>query len=120
VSTLFVCITCRREGDPPAEKRPGARLYETLKELAGDIEVVPVECLSNCTRSCSTAVTGSGKWTYVVGNLDPDKNVSDILEFARLHKAHEHGLPVWRDRPEHVRRNTIARVPPMQSSGAAK
>lgn len=120
VSTLFVCITCRREGDPPAEKRPGARLYEALKEQAGDLEVVPVECLSNCTRSCSTAITGSGKWTYVVGNLDPDTNVSDILEFARLHKAHEHGLPVWRDRPEHIRRNTIARVPPVQSLGVVK
>lgn len=120
MSTLFVCITCRREGDSPAEKRPGARLYEALKEQAADLDVVPVECLSNCSRSCSAAVTAPGKWTYVVGNLDPDKNMEDIAQFVRLHRAHELGLPVWRDRPEHVRRNTIARVPPMQPAGVVK
>ena len=43
-----------------------------------------------------------------------------IVQFVRLHKAHEQGLPVWRDRPEYVRRNTIARVPPMQFPGVVK
>jgi predicted metal-binding protein len=114
VSTLFVCVTCRREGDPPADVRPGARLYAVLKERATDIDVVPVECLSNCTRSCSTAVTAPGKWTYVVGDLDPERNVDDILSFARAHKAAPDGLPPWRERPLHVRQHTIARVPPMR------
>jgi len=117
---VYVELHARGEGDAPAEKRQGARLYEALKEQAADLEVVPVECLSNCTRACSTAVTAPGKWTYVVGNLDPEKNVADIVQFVRLHKAHEQGLPVWRDRPEYVRRNTIARVPPMQFPGVVK
>ena len=114
VSTLFVCVTCRREGDPPAEVRPGARFYAALRERATDIDVVPVECLSNCTRSCSTAVSAPGKWTYVVGDLDPKQNVEDILNFARAHKASPDGLPPWRERPVHVRQHTIARVPPMR------
>jgi len=116
VSTLFVCITCRREADPPAEIRPGARLYATLKERATDLEVVPVECLSNCTRSCTAALAAPGKWTYVVGHLDPEQHVDDVLHFARLHRASSDGLTVWRDRPVHVRKNTIARVPPMPLS----
>jgi predicted metal-binding protein len=116
VSTLFVCITCRREADPPAEIRPGARLYAALKQQASDLEVVPVECLSNCTRSCTAAVAAPGKWTYVVGHLDPERNVTDILEFARLHRASADGLTVWRERPVHVRQNTIARVPPMPTA----
>jgi predicted metal-binding protein len=113
VSTLFVCVTCRREGDPPADVRPGARLFAALKEQAGDLDVQPVECLSNCTRSCTAAVTAPGKWTYVVGHLDPDRHVPDMVQFARLHQASADGLTVWRDRPVHVRKNTIARVPPM-------
>jgi len=120
VSTLFVCITCRREGDPPDAPRPGARFYESLKAAAGDLEIVPVECLSNCTRSCSAAVTAPGKWTYVIGHLDPDRHIGEILQFARSHKAHEQGLPVWRERPDHIKRNTIARVPPMTIPGVAK
>jgi len=112
VSTLFVCITCRREGDL-SEPRPGARLYAALKEQAGETDVQPVECLSNCTRSCTAAVAAPGKWTYVVGHLDPEQNVDDVLQFARLHGASADGLTVWRERPVHVRKNTIARVPPM-------
>jgi predicted metal-binding protein len=105
-------VTCRRDGDT-AEPRPGARLYAALKEQAGDLDVVPVECLSNCTRSCSAAVTAPGKWTYVVGHLDPALHVDDILAFARLHRASADGITVWRERPEHIRKNTIARVPPV-------
>lgn len=113
MSTLFVCVTCRREGDPPDAVRPGARLHAALQAEAGDLDVQPVECLSNCTRSCTAAVGAPGKWTYVVGHLDPDSHVSDMVQFARLHQASADGLTAWRDRPVHVRKNTIARVPPM-------
>lgn len=113
MSTLFVCVTCRREGDPPDDVRAGARLYAALKGEAGDTDVQPVECLSNCTRSCTAAVAAPGKWTYIVGHLDPDQNVPDMVQFARLHRASADGLTVWRDRPVHVRKNTIARVPPI-------
>jgi predicted metal-binding protein len=104
---------------PTDGERPGARLLAAVEgrpepERAG-LNVVAVECLSNCQRSCSAAVTAPGKWTYVIGGLDPDLHAGDILEFARLHQAHEQGLPVWRERPIHIRKNTIARVPPMQS-----
>ncbi len=114
VSTLFVCVTCRREGDPPAELRRGARLHATLKARAPDLEVVAVECLSNCTRACSAAVAAPGKWTYVIGDLDPERNVDDMLAFARAHTEAADGLPAWRERPVHVRQHTIARVPPMR------
>ena len=77
------------------------------------LTVLGVACLSNCQRGCSAAVTGQGKWTYVIGNLDPERHAPDILAFARQHSSHELGLPVWRERPEHIRKNTIARVPPM-------
>jgi predicted metal-binding protein len=114
MTTLFVCITCRGSVAPPeGETRQGARLYEALKARS-EIEVVPVECLSNCTRSCTAAVAAPGKWTYIVGHLDPDRNVDDMLQFARAHNARADGLTVWRERPEHVRKNTIARVPPMK------
>jgi predicted metal-binding protein len=109
---LFVCVTCRREGDLSGP-RPGARLFAALKEQAGETDVQPVECLSNCTRACTVAIAATGKWTYIVGNLDPGQNVDDVLQFARLHGASADGLTVWRERPVHVRKNTIARVPPM-------
>jgi predicted metal-binding protein len=117
-SKLFVCVTCRLLGETAddQEPRPGARLMKTLSRLledsAQEIEIVPIECLSNCTRGCTVAVSGPGKWTYVIGALDPEQHADDVLQFARLHHAHADGLPVWRERPVHIRKNTIARVPP--------
>jgi predicted metal-binding protein len=119
---LYVCVTCRGNATDasPQAVRPGARLLAAVEQrlagVGGDdrIDVVPANCLSNCPRGCSAAVSGSGKWTYVIGDLDPDRHAGDIVEFARLHRAHEQGVPEWRDRPEHVRKHTIARVPPVK------
>jgi predicted metal-binding protein len=121
-ATLFVCSTCRRAGEPldPMEGRSGFKLAAALADAAradggvvSDIAVVPVECLSNCSRGCTAAFAGPGKWTYVVGDLDPAEHVADILAFARQHDAHPEGVPVWRDRPAHIRRNVVARIPPL-------
>lgn len=118
LSTLYVCVTCRGGGEASAgEPRSGARLLAAVErgsaQAGANLSVVGVECLSNCSRSCSAAVAAPGKWTYVIGNLDPEQHASDILAFAHQHSAHDLGLPVWRERPEHIRKNTIARVPPM-------
>jgi predicted metal-binding protein len=118
-SKLFVCITCRLLGETTEDQkaRPGARLMKILSQRledgAQDIEIVPVECLSNCNRGCTVAVSGPGKWTYVIGALDPEQHADDVVQFARLHHSHADGLPVWRERPVHIRKNTIARVPPL-------
>ncbi len=118
-SKLFVCITCRLIGETTEDQqgRPGSRLMKILSQLVEDgeqdIEIVPVECLSNCSRGCTVAVSGPGKWTYVIGALDPEQHADDVVRFARLHHAHAEGLPVWRERPLHIRKNTIARVPPL-------
>jgi predicted metal-binding protein len=118
-SKLFVCITCRLLGanTEDLQARPGACFEKILSQLVAgserDIEIVPIECLSNCTRGCTVAVSAPGKWTYVIGALDPAQHADDVLQFARLHHAHAEGLPVWRERPPHIRKNTIARVPPL-------
>ena len=115
---MFVCITCRAEvgGNAPDDQpRAGARLFAAIEavpsELRPALTVVPVECLSNCNRACTVAVTAPGKWTYVLGALDPEVHAHDVLTFARLHQQHEAGLPPWRERPEYIRKNTVARVP---------
>ena len=120
-TTLFVCVTCRTQPSETVtdaeQPRAGARLLAAIRaasdEGADGLSILPVECLSNCNRSCTVAVAAPGKWTYVIGGLDPDTHADDALAFARLHRAHSAGLPTWRERPEHIRKNTIARVPPL-------
>jgi predicted metal-binding protein len=117
-STLYVCTTCcsSTDGATADPTRAGARLLSAVQSAADDYPVsriVGVECLSNCSRGCTIAVGAPGKWTYVIGNLDAEQHAPDVLAFARQHSAHETGVTVWRERPEHIRKNTIARVPPM-------
>ena len=118
-STLYVCTTCRSSADDANAHpmRAGARLLSAAQRVATEdypvSRIVGVECLSNCSRGCTIAVGAPGKWTYVIGNLDAEQHAPDILAFARQHSAHETGVTVWRERPEHIRKNTIARVPPM-------
>ena len=50
----------------------------------------------------------------MIGDLDPERNVDDMLVFARAHRDAADGLPAWRERPVHVRQHTIARVPPLR------
>jgi predicted metal-binding protein len=124
-TTLFVCVTCRAQVTDAAQTelaRPGARLLAAINEMPDarreGLAVMAVECLSNCNRACTVAITAWGKWTYVIGALDPDVHADDVLTFARLHHAHEAGLPAWRERPEYIRKNTISRVPPLPSPAA--
>lgn len=118
-STLFVCVSCRGSTEATSSEgvRPGALLLQALERQCAaegaDLDIVPIECLSNCQRGCSVAVSAMGKWTYVVGGLDPDVHAADVVRFACQHRAHAEGLPVWRERPVYIRKNVIARVPPL-------
>ena len=114
--TLHVCLTCRK-ADEPAEAdipRSGRRLHDALVDALMNpqaIRIVGVECLSNCKRACTVAVSGPGRWTYVYGDLDPDHSVPAILDGVTRYQATADGLVPWRERPEIFKRGVIARVP---------
>lgn len=120
---LLVCTTCRSAGAdlPPAAGetlRAGARLMELLGAagLPQTLRLVPVECLSNCTRGCTVALRGPGRWTYVYGNLDPALHLDTLIDGAARFAAAPDGLVPWRERPDHLRKNCIARIPPLEAS----
>ncbi|MGQ0671488.1 MAG: DUF1636 family protein [Hyphomicrobium sp.] len=123
-TTLFVCTTCRRPDVATDETapRPGSLLLAAVEALAAQVaqphgpagvRVVPVQCLSNCNHGCTAAITAAGKWTYVVGRLDPAIDAEAVLTFARQHSQKADGQPAWRERPEIGRKNVVARVPPL-------
>jgi predicted metal-binding protein len=113
-ATVFVCVTCRG-ADPDA--RPGRTLFETvsarMRETAeGGITVVPVECLAVCKRPCTVALAAAGKWTSVVGDLDPSLHADDVVTAALAYGASENGIIPWRQRPASFRKGVVSRTPP--------
>ncbi|QBF30360.1 metal-binding protein [Thalassococcus sp. S3] len=115
---LLICTKCRRGqevGDDAV--RPGAALHRELSEtgLPEGIRLTEVECLSNCSQGCTIALRGPGRWTFVFGNLHETNHLDTIRDGAARYRDTPDGLVPWRERPEHFRKNCIARIPPMEA-----
>jgi predicted metal-binding protein len=117
-ATLYVCTTCKGTGvhDPEAP-RPGAVLHSALMQADTPTGLVikAVECLSACEAGCSVALSAPGKWTYVYGRMDPALHAADILAGAALYAASVDGIVPWRARPEVFRKQSVARIPPLEA-----
>ncbi|WP_114011233.1 DUF1636 family protein [Cohaesibacter intestini] len=121
---MQVCVTCRRidPTDTAADARPieGQLLHDRLVEavskddvLRDTLAVEPVQCMNSCQQACTVSLRSAGKYGYVIAELDKsDERVDDLLSFSRLYVASDTGAPVWRERPEHVRKNTLVRLHP--------
>lgn len=120
---LIVCVTCRRDraGDQERDPRPGRILYDSLaaSEIPDGVSLVEVSCLQNCDNGCTVALRGGRRWTYVFGNVDESSHKEMLLTGAAQYHAAADGIIPWRERPEHFKRNCIARIPPLQSSDSA-
>ena len=85
--------------------------------LQGDgqarLAVTAVDCLAVCKRPCTVAFSGTDKWTYLIGDLDPESHVDEIVAAAKSFAASENGIVPWRERPASFRKGVIARVPPI-------
>jgi len=110
---IYVCVTCRRAGEPDVEPRPGALLADATEQAAAgtEVEVRRLRCLANCTRGPSAAMRCNGSWTYVFGGLDPT-NADALVAGVKLLAGASDGILPWRGRPEILKRALIARVPP--------
>jgi predicted metal-binding protein len=113
-ATVYVCVTCRKPGDPEDGPRPGLALARATARAAEGtgVTVTEVECLANCSRSLSAAMRCKGSWTYVFGGLEADRDADALVEGARLLARAEDGILPWRGRPDILKRGLIARVPP--------
>lgn len=117
--TVFVCVTCRVpiEGGEGRFEKPGVAFAEALKYGAAEvgathIHIRPVECLSVCKRPCTIAFTSPGKWTYILGDIDPRINPAEILAAAESYAAAKDGIVPWNERAAFFKKGVAARVPP--------
>ena len=120
---LLVCVKCRGGREVPEdERRPGRALYDALAghDMPEGVTLRAVECLQNCDYGCSVALRGGNRWTYVYGNVDEVSHPDVLIEGAALYHETQDGLIPWRQRPEHFKRNCIARIPPMEFVDASE
>jgi predicted metal-binding protein len=116
-TTLYVCVTCRAGEEGDTAPRAGRRLHDALaaaqrlQDGTPRFRIVEAECLSNCNRGCSVALTAPGRWSYIYGDLGLAA-VDELIAGAARYAATEDGLVPWRERPVIFRKGVIARIPP--------
>jgi predicted metal-binding protein len=113
-ATLFVCISCH--GEEAGPEAPGRTLLAAVAGLVGDrpeLVLKPVDCLAVCKRPCTVALAGEDKWTYVVGDLDPELHAGDVAAAALSYAASANGIIPWKERPQSFRRGVVSRIPPL-------
>ncbi len=113
---VLVCVKCRRGQEMPDDaRRPGEQLFDALNaaDLPGGVTLTAVECLQNCDHGCTFALRGGpDRWTYVYGNVHEVSHPDVITDGIARYHATSDGVIPWRERPEHFKRNCVARIPP--------
>src|SRR3546814_8431282 len=108
---LQVCVLCEDSEGAPA----GRHLYEALLAATSgspDIAIAPVDCLAVCEQPVTLAFQGAGRWSYLVGGADTQRDVADILAAARAVAASPDGIPAMRSKARRVGERAVSSCPP--------
>ena len=127
VLTISICLRCRdgREGsNADLDRRGGRRLAHAVADAfpnstaaSRGIRLRGVNCMSNCKRPCTIALSGPGRFTYLFGDLDPTLHAGDILAVAAAYAEAENGFLPRPARPEALREGILGRIPPLGFTG---
>jgi predicted metal-binding protein len=126
IHTLFVCTACasRQEGKP--DQSGGQRLLESIHQhsqtwlLQDQFQLQPVKCMGVCHRECTIALSCSGKFTYIFGDLQVNDTQLETTATAILHYASQYhdrkdGVVAFGDRDPLFKTGSVARIPPAVS-----
>ncbi|MEM7721001.1 MAG: DUF1636 domain-containing protein [Pseudomonadota bacterium] len=125
--TLSVCLRCRdgREiRDTDLDQRGGRRLARAVAAVFDESEaarlgvsVRGVNCMSQCKRPCTIALSAPGRFTYLFGDLDPEINAPEALAVAAAYAQSETGFLTRAERPEVLQAGILGRIPPLGFDG---
>lgn len=121
--SIIVCIRCR--GRRAIDGHPGPRLLSLLQTLLEDglgerFRLAEADCMAGCGRPLTVAYTASAKASYLFGDIDPNRDASYLIDFARLYHALPDGWCKEGERPPGLAGKTLARIPASLSAGAVR
>ncbi len=123
IPTLHVCTTCRAgQALADSDPRPGQIMLDSVAALldpqAPAVELREVVCLSSCDNGCAAAISAPGKWTYLLGRLEPGM-AADVLQYAETYARSATGTVLPSRRPASLARVVLGRMPDLTQGRAA-
>ena len=123
IPVLHVCVTCRANLVPAEGETPlGRTMLDTVAALLAAnrvAEVREVACLASCDDGCAATISAPGKWTYLLGRLDPAM-APDLLAYAAAYAASRTGTVMPSKRPASLSRMVLGRVPDLAPPAAVQ
>jgi len=124
IPTLHVCTTCRAgQTLAKSDKRPGQHMLDAiaahLDPHAPAVDLQEVVCLSSCDHGCAAAISAPGKWTYLLGRLEPGM-AADLLSYAETYARSATGTVLPSRRPASLARVVLGRMPDLTQARAAQ
>ena len=118
---LSICLTCSDGNEALTKTRGGARLAQVVLDRIDAKQVLElrgVRCMRQCKRPCIASLSARECFTYVFGDLDPDRadHVDALLEFVSLYCAATEGFLKREERPEALRASILGRFSPIDSN----
>ena len=118
---LSICTRCRDGRENIYETRGGTRLAEKFMKYVDkhtSLALRGVHCMSQCKRPCVVSFTGSERFTYSFGDLDPEcpSVVRALQEFAELFQNAPEGFVLRSERPKVLRAGILGRYPPIKTN----
>jgi predicted metal-binding protein len=122
---MFVCTSCESAHRTKQAIRisGGERLLRQLQTLHASLSlekltIQPTECLGACEQNCAIALSAFGKHTYVFGNLPVDderleSTAAAVMMGASQYYAKPDGTLSYIKCPELLKKNVLAKVPPL-------
>ncbi len=71
--------------------------------------------MSQCKRACTLSLTAPEAFTWIFGDLDPERHAEDVITLARLYQKSPDGFMARDARPEPMRAGVLGRLPPIAS-----
>ncbi|MEM9439294.1 MAG: DUF1636 domain-containing protein [Pseudomonadota bacterium] len=125
--TLSICLRCRdgrEDRDTDLDQRGGRRLAHAVAGVFADstaehlgVQLRGVNCMSQCKRPCTVALSGPDRFTYLFGDLDPTQHAGDVLSLAATYANASDGFLPRSARPEALRAGILGRIPPLGFMG---
>ena len=67
--------------------------------------------MAGCDRPCTVAYHATQKASYLFGDIDSDRDIEDLVAFARQYSKLDDGWCSSTSRPQGLSSKTLARIP---------
>ena len=120
IPLLSICVTCRVNRESIYEDRGEVRLAPKTNKNIGAKKLVSlrgIKCMCNCNRACALTLLSDDVFTYMFGNIDPNKPeyLKSLRDLILIYKSKPDSFLHRSERPKLFRQNIVGRFPPKNS-----